>query len=167
EWLKKLLSKPGQQIHAVTLMGMTPRRAAMTDPAAIPQGLHGHLSRQEIADQESLKDVAKRLRELQADLDRAKKDGESPQIAELEEEKDKLLAYLKAGQGLGGKLRKFAEGDVAKKTADGVRKRFQRLWKYLQEHGMPKAAQHFTRSIKLSGFTFTYLPEEPAPDWKL
>jgi hypothetical protein len=167
EWLKKLLSNPGQQIHAVTLMGMTPCRAARTDPAAIPQGLHGHLSRQEKTDLESLRAVAKRREEVQRDLEKAKKDGDPLLINELETENEKLQAYLEENTGIGGKLREFAEGDMARKTADVVRKRFQRLWKYLQEHGMPKAAQHFTRSIKLSGFTFTYLPEEPAPDWKL
>jgi hypothetical protein len=108
-YLAHLLANPGQEIHALDLVGIVEGR-----PAATRQHSEPDLQSDALGDAGAVLDATakaqyrRRLEELQEDIEEAEQFNDSERAARAREEMDALLEQLGAAVGLGGRDRKAA-----------------------------------------------------------
>jgi hypothetical protein len=107
-------------------------------------------------------DIDKAMKEVEEWEDRSEHD-------RLAQEKEDILAQLKAGVGWDGKDRLLAAGNEANKAAGRVRKAIAGVRDQLesQEVRMQGLARHLKQYIKKEGPSFAYRPPPPEPDWRV
>jgi hypothetical protein len=124
-------------------------------------------SPQEVLDPEAKKAIRDRLRELEADLERARKDNATVEADLAETEIDKLAEQLLQAEGLGGKDRDL--NNVFEKLRPKIHGRLNTVYKAMREAKPPmlKLAEHFGFSISAEGGTgFIYRPAGEPPPWQ-
>jgi len=113
-------------------------------------------------DNEGVRDIGRRLLEIDAELEDAQAEGDSLLVGELRQEKDQCRSYLISAGVLGpGKTRKL--GDPVEKARKRIRERILlALEKMRDVH--PQAAGHLDKWIKF-GRNCSYACPSP-PEWK-
>lgn len=104
----------------------------------------GGIEADEVADKETLRKCRERLAEIEAEFEKARKNNDPAKIGELEKEKERVLAYVRASAGLGGQARVFAgEVEKARKAvANAINTAINRIKKM-----EPRLAQHLDKLI--------------------
>ncbi len=115
-----------------------------------------------IFDRETYQKIAKRLREIDEELDAAERDNDSARTEKLQEEKAFLAAEVEKALGLGGKLRTFA--DATHRHAQNVSKAIHLVLKKLADCH-PSLHKHLEQSLK-TGSTLKYTPPKQTR-WRL
>ncbi|MEH0975155.1 ATPase, partial [Micromonospora sp. CPCC 205546] len=151
--LHVLLSRPGVDVPAVELL----------DPAAGPELVAARrMGGDPVLDDEAKSRYRRHLERLDDEIDRAAERGDGRRVADLDAERDALLAELRAAAGLAGRSRRL--GDEAERARKTVTARIRdTLRKLDQRH--PGLAAHLRDTVTTGG-TCRYLPPEPLP-WRL
>jgi hypothetical protein len=107
--------------------------------------------------------VNAKQRELDSDLESARKGGNQAEIDELEKEKGKLDGFANAT------TRAFGRGRDMSFDSDRLRSRIKmalnKAYKELRESSLPVLADHFQKAIAADGPTYKYGPV-PVPEWR-
>lgn len=135
-----LLSAPRERIHCMDLAG----RVAEGDAGAV-------------MDARARAECHARVRELQADLAEAERDGDLARSERLGAELDAVIEQLSAAIGLGGRGRRL--GDPVEKARTAVTWRIRSAIKKIGE-AHPDLGRHLKASIRTGAFC-AYEPENP------
>ncbi len=141
-----LLSQPGRSIYAVDLQMLAAKQDTATAPRPTAAG--------EMSDAATIREVESRARELLADLDVARRDGNSILESEIEDEIDQLKNYLCQVKGIDGEARK------SNNPADSIRRSVQQMIKKTIDTiglELPDCASHLAHAIR-TGFVVSYNP---------
>lgn len=145
--LAYLLSRPGQAVSALELMG---------EPAGAAAAARGA----EVFDERARREIRSRLQELDAEIDEAEEAGDG-EAAALAREQRQLLAETVARElGLGGRSRRL--GDPVERARKTVSTRIRRTIAVVGRHH-PELGRHLERSVD-TGAWCAYRPEDPI-DW--
>lgn len=143
--LARLVSEPNREIAAVDLMG-----SRLQEPGVVTG-----------PDLEARRSYEQRLRELQAEIDKAETDNDPGRAEVATLEFDRILSELTAGQGLGGRDR--TAGGSTEKARSAVTSRIRASIKKIDRQ-LPGMARHLRLSIK-TGTWCAYQPEH-ARNWR-
>lgn len=105
-YLRIVLERPGQDIAAVELSDAVTGRAGTADDAGL-----------EVIDKAALSAYKRRLDAIDAELDEARAWSDAGRITRLEDERDALLAEVRAATGLGGRTRRVGGTDERARVA--------------------------------------------------
>lgn len=142
--LAVLLARPGQEVHALDLVG-APGRGA-------PEGDTGP-----VLDEQARASYKRRLEELEEEIDGAALDGDPERQVRAEEERAFLVAELGAAYGLGGRSRRT--GAAAERARSAVTWRIRDAIRRIEDVD-PALAGHLRRSVRTGTFC-CYDPEQP------
>ncbi len=143
--LAYLLSRPGQAVSALELMG---------------EGAEAGARGADVFDERARREIRARLHELDAEIDEAEDAGNS-EAAALAREQRQLLAETVARElGLGGRSRRL--GDPVERARKTVSTRIRRTIAVVGRHH-PELGRHLERSVD-TGSWCAYRPEDPT-DW--
>lgn len=145
--LAVLLARPDHEVHVLDLVEATGGAPAELVPGGVGPVLDG-VARQA---------YARRLEELEDDLDSAALDHDEGRLEALAEEKEFLLAELGAALGLGGRTRVAA--DPVERARKAVTMRIGTALKAV-ESVHPELGRHLRNSVSTGRFC-CYRPEEP------
>ena len=145
-----LLRQPDTPVSALKLTGTDNRLAGIT-----------HTS-QEASDREGSAAIERRCRDLVADIERARANGDEILAKELGSEFVKLTGHAKAEQGRGKRPRRIDGGSPSEKAKNTARKSLKRAYEVLRSR-MPKLEQHLRSSIRDEGNNFAYRPSPSIP----
>ncbi len=148
-YIRELISNPGRRFTVAELF-------VIARPQA--RGIPVTPSNQERLDDTAAAAYHTRLVELDADLDRAKRDQNQTDIDLLDLEKTSLLAEIKNAHFMG---RKKTESADHKRLRDRVRNAINRSLDNIAKYQEP-AAKHIRESLTLGG-TPVYNPDAPPP----
>jgi tetratricopeptide (TPR) repeat protein len=155
--LAVLLDRPGQEVHALDLVGAVSAEARAradrvdrADPDG-PAGDHG-----EVLDETARAAYQRRLSELEEDLAEADATGDPERGARAHEERELLLAELSSAYGLGGRARRT--GDDAERARSAATWRIRDTIKRL-EKVHPALGRHLRASVR-TGVFCSYQPED-------
>ncbi|GII56684.1 helix-turn-helix transcriptional regulator [Planotetraspora thailandica] len=143
--LHQLLSHPGADLPAVRLL----------DPEAGPLLVAARrLGADPVLDEEAKAGYRSRLDRLDEEIDRAARLGDDRKAAELDREREALLAELRSAAGLGGRDRRLGdESERARKTVSArIRDALRRL-----DRVHPELAAHLRAAVS-TGTTCRYEP---------
>jgi predicted ATPase len=139
--LAVLLSRPGEEVHCLELMGAN-------DVGGAPgPGL----------DEEARRQYQRRILELQGDIDDAKAANDPARAEKAEVELDALIAQLSEAFGLGGRAR--GKGSSAERARTAVTYRVRAAIKRVAEQH-PDLAHHLQHAVR-TGTWCSYQPEHP------
>ncbi|MEU9504791.1 AAA family ATPase [Micromonospora sp. NPDC048170] len=148
-----LLSRPGVDVPAVELL----------DPAAGPELVAARrMGGDPVLDDEAKARYRRHLERLDDEIDRAAERGAERRMADLDAERDALLAELRAAAGLAGRSRRL--GDEAERARKTVTARIRDVLRKLDQRH-PALAAHLRDTVS-TGSTCRYLPPDPLP-WRL
>jgi hypothetical protein len=114
------------------------------------------------ADAPTLAACERRLTELERGIAAAEADGDEAEQAMLEEEREKLRAYLSASSGHHGRLRRLA--NARERIRKSVSNAITRAITAVSEHH-ERLGRHLRNSVRL-GYSANYDPEQPV-EWRL
>jgi hypothetical protein len=137
-YLARLTARPEQSISALDLVG-----------AGTVEG-----SRQELVDATARSAYRRRARELLAELDDARSDGDPDRIEQLESEAGALLSELEQGTGRGGRSRTFS--GPAERARTAVRKAIKRAIDTIETADADLARE--LRATVSTGYSCRYEP---------
>jgi eukaryotic-like serine/threonine-protein kinase len=164
-YLARLLTSPGQEIHALELVsetrGVAPRSARRAEPSleGAPFADTG-----EILDARAKEEYRRRLTELDDELAEARDFADPERVARVEQEREFLLRELAGAIGLGGRRRR--EGSSAERARVSVTRAIRAAMARITEHS-PALGEHLERTIRTGTFC-SYDPDPGAlPDWQL
>ena len=164
-YIGKLLRRPGEAIRFTELIADdTPERATEAAEQTANESLGlDQWSDQPVLDKQALREYRERLREIEAELDDARKYNDSGKQERLEEEKRGILAGVRSATGLGDKARNL-NSDIDK-LRSRISMAIGRVCKKLEEQQAPKLAEHFRESISAEKGAFRYAPTLEIPPW--
>ncbi len=137
--------------------------AAMLNPACGPDVVAAAaMGADPVLDATAVRAYRRRLGDLDDLIDRAILDDHRARVAELEEERARLLEELRTAGGLAGRTRRLGIGtERARKTVGArIRDALRRM-----DHQHPPLAAHFRAAVS-TGTTCCYSPRSPVP-WRL
>lgn len=150
-YLRELVSRPGQQVFALDLVG--------GDGPVVDETGVG-----ELADRQALAAYRDRLRDLDAEIDEARDWADSGRLEACLAEREALLGELRRASGLGGRPR--TTGSSQERARVAVKKAISTAITRIAEVDEP-LSQHLRNSIR-TGLACSYEPEaQAAPDWVL
>jgi hypothetical protein len=166
EYIEALLKEAGKPVPMVQLvregLGEIPSEDSLEDEERSAVSLTGS-TRHPVWDQQTWDDVNAKQRELDSDLESARKGGNQAEIDELEKEKGKLDGFANAT------TRAFGRGRDMSFDSDRLRSRIKmalnKAYKELRESSLPVLADHFQKAIAADGPTYKYGPV-PVPEWR-
>jgi len=124
------------------------------------------LKAEDLADKETLQATYRRLKEIPAEIDEAKKNCDDAKMAQLEKEKDDIQEYLNQTLKPGSHTAKTFETE-AKAIADKVRKAIERAVDSIQEkEELNSFGTHLKTTIRQTGVDFRYTPDRKM-NWEL
>ncbi|MFT3881799.1 MAG: hypothetical protein QM703_19335 [Gemmatales bacterium] len=125
------------------------------------------LSQQEVADEQTLKELNKRMNDLDLDLERAQRDQDHALLDRASQEKEQLLQQVSAARGHGGRPRSLNSFVVKWRSA--VSSRLKTVYSKLENSNpqMDKLAHHLRESIRSEGNAFVYRPSDPSIRWQI
>jgi pimeloyl-ACP methyl ester carboxylesterase len=140
-----LLSRPHEEVHAAVLMD---------GPSAAPVPRAGA---DEVLDDRALTEIRARLAALDEAIERAESAGDAAAALRADEEREALVATIRASTGLGGRRRKL--GDPAERARKAVTARVRESIERLRL-SLPELASHLDASI-VTGTYCSYAPSTP------
>jgi hypothetical protein len=149
----RLLQHPHRAVGSLDLMNET-GEPTIRRPA----------DRQEVSDQKAIADIARRIVELSARIDRARED-DPTMVPVYEKERQQLRDYLDQARDGRGRLRRLDAGDPAEAARKTIVNDCGRAWKQLVRHRMPELARFLKEAIRINRDCCVYHPPVPAPDW--
>jgi len=173
EYIAELLSHPGRPVAANSLQsaaaGAGSRsacRAAAGDFAGrdglAAEGSHGSGGDELVTDGAALKQCEARLHDLDEEIEQAEADNDEGLASRLGEEREALVAYLRSGVGLRGRLRRVAgkRERARKAVSNAISRAIEAISKHHEVLG-----RHLRNAIR-KGYEVVYDPETPT-DWDL
>lgn len=146
QYLAVLLQQPFRTIRADKL------HAAIACQQNAPRAGKGS----EVADDRALKEYAKTLRDIEDDLEDARKENDFGRIAARENDRDVLLAHVKAATASQGRKRRT--GDAMDRIRLQITQALTRAMKRFADH--EELHRHLARSIR-RGVELSYCPDPP------
>lgn len=163
-YLACLLGHPGRVFSPQELLAEAMPAAsssALTGDEAKAHGLRttSSISAGKRTDRQALRAYEQTAKDLLRDVDEARSAGDSERVARLEEQIEMIVHEMKAAQGLGGRLRPFA--DEYSRAGNRVYRAIKRaLDRIARAH--PDLAQHLLVSVR-RGATYAYVPDVATP----
>jgi hypothetical protein len=153
-YIASLLASPGRQLHVLDLVGATTGAGGAAWQSAPDP----------VLDDRARREYARRLQELEEELDEARDWGDTERAARLRDELDTLTEELARAVGLGGRDRNFsspgerARISVTKAIRTAIR---------LVERQSPELAAHLEASVQTGRFCSYAPPGAAPPAWTL
>ena len=165
-YIVKLLQKPNKAIPVELLVrdeSAMPARNATVDCGELDAGGHGV---QHITDIKALEAYWQRLKELDADIAEAEREGCAVEIEELQRQREALMDTIKEACSQRGRLRAFgSDGDKLRPSVHAALKRvYQRMRE--AKPAMERTAEHLELSIECEKNAFTYRGTS-LPNWHI
>jgi len=156
-YLARLLERPGEDIHVVDLLDERAHepdgpRTAGTDATEVGLGDAG-----DVLDAQARGEYRRRLDDLAAELEEARRFNDAGRIESLEHEIAFLTRELSAAFGLGGRARKA--GNVAERARKAVSNRIRVTIERITAQHEP-LGKHLTIAVRLGTYC-CYTPEQP------
>jgi hypothetical protein len=153
DYLFQLIQAPGRPVPIVELLSKKGARPADNTP-----------SKQPVLDEDYKRQLKESLEDLEAKLDKAKKNNGHGEIKRITPEIEHLMSTMRSAVGIGGRDRGL--NDTLDKRRSAISMAIRRACDVLQhaEPPMNLLADHFRVSIKAEMPTFVYKPT-PAPRW--
>ena len=165
-YMAALLREPGREVHVLELVRSDAGSAAHETPRRIDADLA--LSAREpvdpLLDDRAKAEYARRLEELDDELDEARTWGDLERAARLEEESELIRHELARALGLAGRDRTFATSSERARVS--VTKAIRTAIRLLSEQS-PDLARHLDTSIRTGQFCSYAPPGEEPPQWTL
>jgi hypothetical protein len=136
-YLHVLLQHPGRAFSATELRSIV---AGQAQPLVSDLGV--------LIDRRAVGEYRERLRHLRDALDNAREANDIGRIDLLEQEIDAVESELSRGIGLGGRMRRYSDGERARKSVSNA---INRALKYIKEEH-PELYDHLRTTIKLGGY---------------
>jgi non-specific serine/threonine protein kinase len=160
--IARLLAIPGREVAAVDLasgelVGIAGGTATLGELGLGVEGDGG-----EALDAEARAQYRARLSDLEEDIAEAEADNDPERTSRAREEREFLLAELRAAVGLGGRSRRVL--DPAERARKAVTGRIRDAVSHI-ETAHPELGRHLRRSVRTGSFC-VYDPAEPS-DWRL
>lgn len=151
QYIHKLLQSPGKPIGTVSLL---------TDgqPIRIPGS-------DDIIDAEGLKEIDKKLKDIQYRREEAERNNDIGLCQQLDEEKERLTNELRSTLDISGRSRKL--NDERKNIQSRVLMAIKRAREKLENHRLDKLAQYLKDTIDIGLIDSSYTPRPPFPKWLL
>jgi len=155
-YIQRLISAPRQPVAMTELTGA----------ANGPQNVANQRTRQPALDQQAKNELRHRQGELQAELDRARRNNDQGEVERLQVEKDQLEELMKAAVGLGGRARDL--NNPLESHRPTIHAALRRAYDALRKSDtpMPMLAEHFATSISSESGCFIYRPAGQEIDWR-
>ena len=170
-YLAHLLARPGTEVHVMDLVGAVegtgaaPRAAAPAASEREAAGINTDHTYEAVLDATARNAYKSRLRELQAEIERAERDNDPERASRARTEFDFLASELTGAMGLGGRAR-TSGGSSAERARVSVTKAVKAALKRIDAQH-PALGQHLERTIHTGAFC-AYTPDPRAPiDWVL
>jgi tetratricopeptide (TPR) repeat protein len=170
-YLAHLLARPGTEVHVMDLVGAVegtgaaPRATAPTTSEREAAGINTDHTYEAVLDATARNAYKSRLRELQAEIERAERDNDPERASRARTEFDFLAAELTGAMGLGGRTR-TASGSSAERARVSVTKAVKAALKRIDAQH-PALGKHLERTVHTGAFC-AYTPDPRAPiDWIL
>lgn len=160
QYIHKLLQSPGKEILTVSLLSNGQETPMLGGDAVL--------------DDKTKKDIQKRLDEIEAEIETARKNNDFAKVERLEEKRQELIDYIQSGVGINGRDRKL--GDQADKVRVRVNNAVNRAYKKLaptesrkttKTNKLKKLVAHLQASITIGAKSSSYHPHGTPPDWRL
>jgi hypothetical protein len=154
--IARLIKSPGQPVPMFELVG--PDEALAADSR----------SQQPILDVKALAEIRAQLKDLQADLERAKGEGKAVDADMTQKEIDRLESRLRSEHGLGTRVRDL--NNLFEKLRPRIHGRLTTVYKAMRkaEPSMKRLAEHFQLAISAEGGSaYIYRPDGGTPPWRL
>jgi hypothetical protein len=153
---KKLLAQPGNRLSPDVLEEWGCEEGAHSRRKKADRGLQMELldsfSGQEFVDRDGIKNVQRRIEEVQKEIEGTVN---RERRQELQAELESMQGYLRSGLGLHGKLRKMRTGND--KSVNRLLGRLLRARQKIEIH-MPRFAKYLSKTVTQRDGCFTYLP---------
>jgi AAA ATPase-like protein len=157
-YIAELLASPGREVHVLELV-----TAATGHPADEPAGsLRTDLD--PVLDEQAKADYARRLGELEEELEEARDWRDSERAARLEDELELVTQELGRAVGLRGRDRTFSS--PAERARISVTKAIKTAIRLIDKY-CPELSAHFEASIQTGQFCSYATPGAPPPPWSL
>jgi tetratricopeptide (TPR) repeat protein len=165
QYLARLLSSPGREVHVVDLVGVVrvgPAHGTHVAELGLRVGDAGDAG--EVLDARAKDAYRRRLTEIEDDVQEALALGDTSRVAQAEAERDVLARELSRAVGLGGRTRRV--GSAAERARASVTRAVRQAMGRIRAQHPPLSA-HLERTIR-TGTYCAYLPDPRAPvAWKL
>jgi hypothetical protein len=162
-YLARLLADPGRELHVLDLVA-----AETGSPASVDRSPAARLPRSGFGDAGAMLDArakdayARRLAEIDDDIDQARALGDDERAAQADAERDFLVQELSRAVGLGGRDRRAASASERARVA--VTRAIRQAMTRVADHH-PQLGEHLTRTIR-TGTYCAYSPDPRAPaEW--
>ena len=142
-----LLARPGQSVPAIVLAGGDAAHSTGADP---------------VLDDAARTAYRRRIEVLDATISEARDDGDEARLASAEDERDAIIAELRAATGLAGRRRRL--GDPGERARSTVTARIKEAVRRIAAVN-PALAAHLRESLR-TGRACVYQPSEPV-NWSL
>ncbi len=165
----QLLMAAGERISSIELMRRRPghehlpEKYAMDDRCPVERVLN--VPGQELLDNEALRELWKRIHELEDAVEQARSKGDTTLQQVYENELVELRAVLKNVTYWQGKLKKVKFKDSREQSRKAVLGTLATAKKMLADE-MPNLADHLDKYVKGLDYGYIYQPPSPAPRWQ-
>jgi hypothetical protein len=122
--------------------------------------------KQKVFDAQAKNEIKKRIDELQADLEQAREENNTVEVAVTQKQLEELKTHLFRAVGVSGKDRDL--NNPFNRLRSRISNQLRRVYEKLREANPPmkQLAEHFERAISSESDTFLYRPGPFRPAWK-
>jgi hypothetical protein len=165
-YIASLLASAGSDVHVLELVSAATGRPADARARRADNDLvvSWPSEPEPVLDDRAKADFARRLQELEAELEQARDWGDTERAARLEDELDLLTGELARAVGLRGRDRTFSSS--AERARISVTKAIRTAIKLIDKQS-PDLAAHFEASIQTGRFCSYTTRGAPPPSWSL
>jgi hypothetical protein len=149
DYLKRLIASPGVEMHVTHLAGGGDRGSSVR-----PEHSDVSSSAMPLLDERAKKEFARRIRDLEEDIEEARANLDDERAARLQAEKDAIVQELRRAVGLWGRSRVFSDG--AEKARISVTKAIRRAIALINDPH-PELAAHLDAHV-MTGTFCSYRP---------
>jgi hypothetical protein len=149
-----LQPNPAEAVTALRLCGV--------DEQGIEEG---HASHQEVLDARARREYHDKLAELNTEIEEANNSENIPEAERLTRDREAILGELGRDTAKRRKGKELGPKDAKEKAAEAVSRSLKTTYATLREKGLPKAADHLEKAIKIESYAFAYRPGPQSPAW--
>jgi hypothetical protein len=124
-----------------------------------------HSSHQKVLDALALREFRDKLAELNTDIEEANNSGNLAKAEDLARDREAILLELRKDWMGRRKGKELGPKEAKAKAAEAVSSSLKTIYATLRKKGLPKAADHLEKTIKIESYAFAYRPGPKSPAW--
>ena len=124
-----------------------------------------YASHQEVLDTRTRGEYREKLAELNTEIEEANNSGNVAEAERLTRKREAILRELRKDSMKRRKGKELGPKDAREKAAEAVSRSLKTIYATLRKKGLPKAADHLEKAIKIESYAFAYRPGPQSPAW--